>query len=173
MCWPQRDYIVPRIPECLSRRRNWVPPSPTSECVSPPPGSKGGEDQNSFAGVGVGRPNSDDWIESLALCILCGAGCTYNVHKSRRAALKFLCPASRWLIFLLHFLALSKVLKKVYGPSCAYAWVSKIFGCYFVLLFPREGTPLFVLCLVQIQMEKFKLNCLFCFIFTKEIIIQN
>jgi hypothetical protein len=31
---------------------------------------KGGS--NTLAGEVVGGPNSDDWIESLALCILCG-----------------------------------------------------------------------------------------------------
>jgi hypothetical protein len=48
-------------------RRNWVlPPPPPSECVSRL-GPKGGE-QHSLVGEGVGRPNSDDWTESLALC---------------------------------------------------------------------------------------------------------
>ncbi len=33
---PGRSRIsINRVPECLSLRRNWVPPSPASECVSP------------------------------------------------------------------------------------------------------------------------------------------
>ncbi len=43
-----------------------------SEFVSPL-GSKGGK-QHSLAVEGVGGPNSDDWIEGLALCILSGLG---------------------------------------------------------------------------------------------------
>ncbi len=44
------------------------PPPPPSKCVSTL-GSKGGE-QHSFTVKGVGGPNSDDWTESLSLCIL-------------------------------------------------------------------------------------------------------
>ncbi len=40
--------------------------------VSPPLDPKGGE-QHSLAGEG-GGPNSDDWIEGQALCILSGLG---------------------------------------------------------------------------------------------------
>jgi hypothetical protein len=45
------------------------PPSPTSECVSPP-GTKGGG-THSPAGEGEGGPNSDDRRKSLALSLLC------------------------------------------------------------------------------------------------------
>ncbi len=45
-------------------------PPPASECVSTL-GPKRGK-QHSPAGEGVGIPNSDDWTESLAFCILCG-----------------------------------------------------------------------------------------------------
>jgi hypothetical protein len=48
------------------------PPSSESERVSPL-GSKGGE-QHSLASEGVGGPNSDDWEEAVALCILSGLG---------------------------------------------------------------------------------------------------
>ncbi len=51
----------------LSLRRNWVPPA---RSVSPPTDPKGGKEQYSFADEGGGGPNSDDWKESLALCIL-------------------------------------------------------------------------------------------------------
>ncbi len=58
--------------------------APSSELVPPPPppteservsplGSKGGE-QHTLAGKGVEGPNSDDWIEAVALCILSGLG---------------------------------------------------------------------------------------------------
>ncbi len=42
-------------------------PSPVSECV--PPELKGGT--HSPVVRGWGRPNSDDWRKSLALCLLC------------------------------------------------------------------------------------------------------
>ncbi len=45
-------------------------PSPLAS-VSPPLGPKGGREQHSHAGRGVGGRNSNDWIESLALCMLC------------------------------------------------------------------------------------------------------
>jgi hypothetical protein len=45
------------------------PPSP-DECVSP--FEPNGGEQHSLGGDGVWVPNSDDRIESLALCILCG-----------------------------------------------------------------------------------------------------
>ncbi len=40
-------------------------PSPPSECVPPPPRTKGG---------GTHLPTGDDWRKRLALCLLCGAG---------------------------------------------------------------------------------------------------
>ncbi len=45
------------------------PPPPPQTSVSPPLDPKGGG-RHSLAGERVGRPNSDDWIESLALCRL-------------------------------------------------------------------------------------------------------
>jgi hypothetical protein len=44
-------------------------PSPPQASVSPP-GSKGGRSNTPLRVRGVGGPNSDDWKESLALCIL-------------------------------------------------------------------------------------------------------
>ncbi len=41
----------------------------SSKLVCTTPGTKGG--QRSPAGEGVGGPNSDDWRESLALCLRC------------------------------------------------------------------------------------------------------
>jgi hypothetical protein len=61
-------YGVHKLPNCLSLRRNWVPPPlPPRECVSPPLDPKG-EEQHSMR-VREG-PNSDDYKESLAFCIL-------------------------------------------------------------------------------------------------------
>ncbi len=44
---------------------------PSFKLAPPPPGIKGGG-QQSLAGEGAGGANSDDWRESLALCLLCG-----------------------------------------------------------------------------------------------------
>jgi hypothetical protein len=57
----------------MPHRQNWFPPPPHPEVNVSPPGPKGGE-QHSLAVEGVGGPNSDDWIEGLALCILSGLG---------------------------------------------------------------------------------------------------
>jgi hypothetical protein len=49
------------------------PPTPSPLASVSPLGSKGGGgEQDSLAGEGGGGPNSDDCLESLALCILCG-----------------------------------------------------------------------------------------------------
>jgi hypothetical protein len=45
-------------------------PSPASDCVSNPLEPR--REQHTLAGEGVGGPNSDDWIEILSLCIVCG-----------------------------------------------------------------------------------------------------
>ena len=47
------------------------PPHPPQASMSLPLDTKGGG----------GCPNSDDWIESLALCILCERKCTCTVHN--------------------------------------------------------------------------------------------
>ncbi len=61
-------HSKPRIPQCMPHRRNWSPPTPSSEseCVSPL-GSKGGATLSCRL-VG-GGPNSDDRIEGLALSL--------------------------------------------------------------------------------------------------------
>jgi hypothetical protein len=49
-------YILYRVPECLSLRRNWVPPPPLPQAsVSPTLVTKKGE-QPSLGGEGVGGP---------------------------------------------------------------------------------------------------------------------
>jgi hypothetical protein len=69
----QRNYRIRRVPVCRSPRRNWVPPPPLPQASVLPPWTKGGRgEQHSLAGEGVGGPNSDDWLESVALSILCG-----------------------------------------------------------------------------------------------------
>ncbi len=54
-------------------RRNWdsPTPSPVSECA-PQSWQKGGGGQARLRVRGWGRPNSNDWRKSLALCLLCG-----------------------------------------------------------------------------------------------------
>ncbi len=65
-----KAYNVHRVPECLSLCQNWVPhPLSTSECVSHL--GQRVKEQHSLAGEEVGGLNSDDWKESLALCVLC------------------------------------------------------------------------------------------------------
>ncbi len=69
-CHAQSTYI-PRVPQCMSPRRNWDSPTPS-------PASKGASPPNQGGGHirlrvrGWGSPNSDDWNKSLALCLLCG-----------------------------------------------------------------------------------------------------
>ncbi len=59
-------YSIHRVPECLSLRRNWVPPPPPPQAsVSLPLDPKGGS--NTRLRVRCGGPNSDDWTESMAL----------------------------------------------------------------------------------------------------------
>jgi hypothetical protein len=60
---------IHRAPECLSLRWNWVSPPPLPQAsVSLPLDPKG--ERSNTPGDDVGVPNSDDWKESLALCIL-------------------------------------------------------------------------------------------------------
>jgi hypothetical protein len=57
----------------MSLRSNWLPPPLSRKRVCPPPlEPKGG--QHSHAGEEAGGANSNDWRESLALCILCAVG---------------------------------------------------------------------------------------------------
>jgi hypothetical protein len=65
-------HSIPRVPVCpLSLRPNWPPPLPLSHkqvCPPPPIGTK----VVGNTGLRVrGGAHSDDWRESLALCILC------------------------------------------------------------------------------------------------------
>ncbi len=53
-----------RVPECLSPASEWT--------------QKWRGEQHLLAGEGLVGPNSDDWTESLALCILCGAGYVFS-----------------------------------------------------------------------------------------------
>jgi hypothetical protein len=55
----------------LSVCQYWDPTHPLScKQVCPPPGTKGGDTLTcGLSGLG---PNSDDWRERLALCLLCG-----------------------------------------------------------------------------------------------------
>ncbi len=75
---------VPRVPECLSHRPNWLPPASTCECV-PLLDTKGGG--------GGGGASSDDWRESLALCLV--YECMYIKHWSNFAPHKTVisCPS--------------------------------------------------------------------------------
>ncbi len=67
------------VPECLSLRRNWVLHPLPRKLVCLPPWTQRGE-QHSLAGGGVGGgPNSDDWKENFALCILCAL--TLSIHQ--------------------------------------------------------------------------------------------
>ncbi len=64
----------PRIPQCLSPRRNWNlgTPDPFSrKRVWPSPQNQRGGGAHRPAGEGVGSPISDDWRKSLAICLLC------------------------------------------------------------------------------------------------------
>jgi hypothetical protein len=59
-----------RVPQCMSPRRNWdYPPLPQA---SVPSSETKGRGLTRLRVRGWGRPNSDDWRKSLALCLLCG-----------------------------------------------------------------------------------------------------
>jgi hypothetical protein len=62
---------ITREPECPSLRPNWFLLSPLPQASVPPPLEPNGG-QHSLAGEGAEGANSDDWRESLALCIPCG-----------------------------------------------------------------------------------------------------
>ncbi len=91
--------------------------------VSPPLGPKGGG-ATLPCGWGGGGPNSDDWKESLALCILCAPPplrCwiyysmkfIYSIHICRR--LKCCCGPS--LIIAIFFLPIFLTFRKKFYPS--------------------------------------------------------
>jgi hypothetical protein len=57
-----RDYTVPRVPECLSPRPNWIPPEPPLRpAVRLPPLELGGGGQHSLAGEGAGEASYPQW----------------------------------------------------------------------------------------------------------------
>jgi hypothetical protein len=63
------NYTITRVQEYLSLRPNCLPPLGLLQAsVCPPPNGE----QLNLEGEGAGGANSDDWRESLALCILCG-----------------------------------------------------------------------------------------------------
>jgi hypothetical protein len=51
--------------QCVSSRLNWVPQPPQPQAIM-----LVGRGTRWLAGEGVGGPNSDDWIETLVLCIV-------------------------------------------------------------------------------------------------------
>ncbi len=94
--WITLLYSIPRIPECLSLRPNWLPPP--RKRLFPPLEQYGGggasPGKHSLGGEGAGGANSDVWRESLALCILCACNavqyvkaynavqtCTLHIHR--------------------------------------------------------------------------------------------
>jgi hypothetical protein len=60
---------------CPFVRTELGPPPPLPKASVAPLGTKGGGGQHllSWEGQGARVPNSDDWRESLALCLLCVA----------------------------------------------------------------------------------------------------
>jgi hypothetical protein len=65
--------MLAKSEQAFSTLSNRLPSSPLSRAsVSPPPSWNQRGGQHSFAGEGRGGANSDDWRESLALCLLCG-----------------------------------------------------------------------------------------------------
>ncbi len=70
---PTKYINTPRLSKCLSRRWNWYhpPPSPASECAPGTKGRGGLHTRSRLRVRGWGSPNSDDWRESLILCLLC------------------------------------------------------------------------------------------------------
>jgi hypothetical protein len=66
------------------------PPLPQASVFPPLPPNQGGG-QHPPAGEGVAGPNSDDWRESLALCLLC----VYSHSAARMRPLMGRNPAPR------------------------------------------------------------------------------
>jgi hypothetical protein len=64
----------------MPKDQSVAPPAPlSSNRVCPPPLEPGGGGDTLLASEGAGEANSDDWRESLALCILCAnGGCLAN-----------------------------------------------------------------------------------------------
>ncbi len=59
-----------------------------SECAPPPePGGGGG---TLAWGEGLGSHNSDDWRKSLTLCLLCGFGLVFYIHRFSEIFIDFI-----------------------------------------------------------------------------------
>jgi hypothetical protein len=63
---------IPRVPQCLSPRRNWDPLSRKLVCIPLPPKNQRRVEHTRLRVSGWGSPNSDDWRKSLSLCLLSG-----------------------------------------------------------------------------------------------------
>ncbi len=72
-CWyvfcARQSRYISRVPQCLSPRQNWDPPTPLPQARVPPPNQREGTLACRWGGGGVSI--SDDWRKSLALCLLC------------------------------------------------------------------------------------------------------
>jgi hypothetical protein len=71
---------IPRVPQCLSSRRNWD---------LPPRNQRGGGHSPADEELGGGGPNSDDWMKGLALCLLCGTTSTFDFISGKNS--RFFC----------------------------------------------------------------------------------
>jgi hypothetical protein len=63
-------FLVKHVPQCLSPRPNGtpLPPLPLPQASVSLSGTKGG---GTHSHAGKGGPNSDDWRNSLGLCLFC------------------------------------------------------------------------------------------------------
>jgi hypothetical protein len=95
----RRGIILYIVRECLSLRRNWVPPSPPLKRVCFPPRTQRGRSNTPLRLMGWRGPNSDDRKASLALCILGDwkAYVLYVLPHTRE------CIDWRWPLFLRKF----------------------------------------------------------------------
>jgi hypothetical protein len=68
---PQKVHITELYSVCLRVGIGTPPPLLPLASVPPPPQPKG-RGAHLPAGEGWGYPDSDDWIKSLSICLLCG-----------------------------------------------------------------------------------------------------
>jgi hypothetical protein len=93
-CRPEMDYIIPRVPECLSLRR-FGSPSPSSDCVPPPWNQKGG--QHSLAGEGGSQFGRLERKPGTHACLLCGCAFdTFNAIKMKTSGREIIFIGVRW-----------------------------------------------------------------------------
>ncbi len=81
----QRYNTGPRVPQCLFLRPNCLPPPPlppANVSLPPPLETNGGATLAGEGREGAGEANSDDWRESLALCILCAYQSPKNLQNN-------------------------------------------------------------------------------------------